>query len=113
MSRFTASPLLRFCHYRSRSDDRRSAQVGCYHHLKCSGPVLYRGWAGQSCCLDDERSADSTLEYNVDDKMQCVVTVTTGGPRSYVKLLSYLEIMRDAKEFREGDALERSDQPVQ
>ena len=45
--------------------------------------------------------------------MQCVVTVTTGGPRSYVELLSYLEIMRDAKEFREGDALERSDQPVQ
>jgi hypothetical protein len=69
-------------------------------------------------CLDDERAAESTLaqnwsKYNADDKTQCVGTVRTGGPGSYVELLSCLEVMRDAKELREGDTPERSDQPVQ
>jgi hypothetical protein len=41
--------------------------------------------------------------------------VKTGGPASYVELLSCLEIMRDAKEIREADPLapaERSSAPV-
>jgi hypothetical protein len=72
----------------------------------------------KDACLEDERTAESTLaqnwsKYNADDKTQCVGTVKTGGPASYVELLSCLEIMRDAKEFREGDSLERPEQPVQ
>jgi hypothetical protein len=88
--------------------------------ITCNAAAQFAIVAGRDkeACLDDERTAESTLaqnwsKYNADDKTQCVGTVKTGGPASYVELLSCLEIMRDAKEFREGDSLERPDQPVQ
>jgi hypothetical protein len=61
-------------------------------------------------CLADERTAEETLnqnwsKYSAADKIQCVGNVKTGGPPSYVELLSCLEIMRDAKEIREADQL--------
>ena len=61
-------------------------------------------------CLADERTAEDTLnqnwsKYSGADKTQCVGNVKTGGPPSYVELLSCLEIMRDAKEIREADQL--------
>jgi hypothetical protein len=68
-------------------------------------------------CLGDEHEAESTIgqnwsKYSAANKTQCVGTVKTGGPASYVELLSCLEIMRDAKEFREGDPPRRPDQPA-
>jgi hypothetical protein len=68
-------------------------------------------------CLADEHEAENTIgqnwsKYNAVDKTQCVGTVKTGGPASYVELLSCLEIMRDSKEFREGDPPQRQDQPA-
>jgi hypothetical protein len=61
-------------------------------------------------CLADERTAEQTLteswsKYSAPDKTQCIGNVKTGGPASYVELLSCLEIMRDAKEIRETDQL--------
>ena len=58
-------------------------------------------------CLSDERAAQDVLikgwsNFNAADKIQCVGSVRTGGPASYVELLSCLEVMRDAKKFREG-----------
>jgi hypothetical protein len=58
-------------------------------------------------CLADERTAQDTLTkswsgFNTADKTQCIGNVKTGGPASYVELLSCLELMRDAKKFREG-----------
>ncbi len=72
----------------------------------------------KEACLDDERTAEITLaqnwsKYNADDKTQCVGTVKTGGPGSYVELLSCIEVMRDAKELGASDPLERPDPPVQ
>jgi hypothetical protein len=71
----------------------------------------------QESCLDDEHTAANTImqnwsRYSAADKTQCVGNVTTGGPPSHVELLSCLEIMRDAKDIREGDALEQPDRPV-
>src|SRR5215471_10826628 len=71
----------------------------------------------KDACLADEHSAEGVLsqnwsKYNAADKTQCVGNVRTGGPASYVELLSCLEIMRDAKAIREGDPLMRSEQPV-
>jgi hypothetical protein len=68
-------------------------------------------------CLGDEHEAENTIrqnwsKYKAVDKTQCVGTVKTGGPASYVELLSCLEIMRDSKEFREGDPPQRQDQPA-
>ena len=86
----------------------------------CDAAARYSIVAGRDneACLGDEREAERAIaqnwsKYNADDKTQCVGTVTTGGPPSYVELLSCLEIMRDAKDSREGNSLERSDQPVQ
>jgi hypothetical protein len=65
-------------------------------------------------CLDDERStervlAQSWLKYAADDRTECAEAVKTGGPASYVELLSCLETMRDARELREGRSLAPSD----
>src|SRR5258708_787411 len=70
----------------------------------------------KEACLVDERTAESVLaqnwsKYDPADKTQCVGNVKTGGPASYVELLSCLEIMRDAKAIRQGDVLAPSDQP--
>jgi hypothetical protein len=87
--------------------------------ISCNASAQFAIVAGRDkeACMEDERSAESTLaqnwsKYNADDKIQCIGTVTTGGPASYVELLSCLEIMRDAKEFREGDARPPPDQPA-
>ena len=68
-------------------------------------------------CLEDEHAAAGTLaqnwsKYNAADKSQCIGNVTTGGPASYVELLSCLEIMRDAKVIREGDPLTAPGEPT-
>ncbi len=70
----------------------------------------------KEACLSDEQAAENVLaqnwsKYNADDKTQCIGNVKTGGPASYVELLSCLEIMRDAKAIRAGDALAGPDQP--
>jgi hypothetical protein len=67
-------------------------------------------------CLADERTAEQTLtqnwsKYSAPDKTQCIGNVKTGGPASYVELLSCLEVMRDAKEIREADQLAPADRP--
>jgi hypothetical protein len=69
-------------------------------------------------CLADEDAAQDILaktwrDFNADHKTQCVGNVKTGGPPSYVELLSCLEVMRDAKKFREGgDPLALPDRPA-
>jgi len=70
----------------------------------------------REACLVDERTAEGVLaqnwsKYDAVDKTQCVGNVKTGGPASYVELLSCLEIMRDAKAIRQGDVLAPSDRP--
>jgi hypothetical protein len=40
------------------------------------------------------------------DKTDCVTLENSGGPASYVELLSCLEIMRDARSIRNADPLE-------
>ena len=76
----------------------------------CTAAAQYSISAGRDkeACLGDESTAQTTLaqnwsKYNADDKSQCVGTVKTGGPPSYVELLSCIEILRDAKQIREGD----------
>jgi hypothetical protein len=70
----------------------------------------------KAACMGDENAALDVLKQNWSkytgaDKVQCVGNVKTGGPASYVELLSCLEIMRDAKAIREGGALEGTTPP--
>jgi hypothetical protein len=70
----------------------------------------------KDACLNDEQTAQNILaqnwsKYDAADKTQCVGNVKTGGPASYVELLSCLEIMRDAKTIRAGESLTTTSQP--
>jgi len=54
-------------------------------------------------CLQDERAAKDQLEhgwskYASDDKAHCIDNVKSGGPASYVELLSCLDVMTDARD---------------
>jgi hypothetical protein len=65
----------------------------------------------KEACLADETAAQDTLKQNwakyaANDKTQCIGMTTTGGPASYVELLSCLEIMRDARNIQNADPLE-------
>jgi hypothetical protein len=61
-----------------------------------------------AACLSDENAALDVLkknwaQYRSADKVQCVGTNRTGGPSSYVELLSCLEIMRDARGIQKDE----------
>jgi hypothetical protein len=65
----------------------------------------------KKACLADESTAQDTLrqnwsKYSATDKTQCIGMAKTGGPASYVELLSCLEIMRDARNIQKTDTLE-------
>jgi hypothetical protein len=71
----------------------------------------------KEACLADETTAQDTLKQNwskyvASDKSDCVGMVTTGGPASYVELLSCVEILRDARNIRNADALESDNESV-
>jgi hypothetical protein len=68
----------------------------------------------KKACLADETTAQDTLrqnwsKYAAADKSECIGMVTTGGPASYVELLSCVEILRDARNIRNTDALASDD----
>jgi hypothetical protein len=65
----------------------------------------------KEACMADENAALSTLKQNwakyaANDKTLCIGMESTGGPASYVELLSCLEINRDAREIQSADPLE-------
>ncbi len=69
----------------------------------------------KKACLGDETTARDTLKQNwskyaASDKNECISMVRTGGPPSYVELLSCVKILRDARNIRNGDPLETGDQ---
>ena len=71
----------------------------------------------KKACLADETTAQDTLrqnwsKYAAADKTECIGMVTTGGPASYVELLSCVEILRDARNIRNADALEADDSAI-
>ena len=71
----------------------------------------------ENACLADESAALGSLrqnwgKYSATDKSQCVGMTKTGGPASYVELLSCLEIMRDARNLQNADLLESDDPTV-
>jgi hypothetical protein len=65
----------------------------------------------KEACLADENAALDTLKQNwakyaASDKTLCIGMESTGGPASYVELLSCLEINRDARQIQSADPLE-------
>ena len=71
----------------------------------------------KKACLADETTAQDTLKQNwskyvASDKSDCLGMVTTGGSASYVELLSCVEILRDARNIRNTDALEADNSSI-
>jgi len=61
-----------------------------------------------AACLSDENAALDAIkknwtQYSSADKVVCVGMNSTGGPSSYVELLSCLEVMRDAKNIQKDE----------
>jgi hypothetical protein len=71
------------------------------------GVVLGRN---KEACLADETDAQNTLKLNwpkypATDKTICSGMTTSGGPASYVELVTCLEVLRDARSIEATDPL--------
>jgi hypothetical protein len=71
----------------------------------------------KEACLADETVSQDTLKQNwskypAGDKTTCIGMEITGGPASYVELLSCLEVLRDARSIQSTDPLESDIEPV-
>jgi hypothetical protein len=100
----------------ARADDPPRLNVGPSCDAAARGAIVIG--RDKEACMGDERAAQDTLKqnwakYNAADKTQCIGNVKTGGPASYVELLSCLEIMRDAKSIRESDVTADPDTTTQ
>jgi hypothetical protein len=88
--------------------------------VTCKASTRLTGRDTEACLLDEgvgQRTlAKNWSKYRTGDKTHCVTHVQRGGVPSYVELLSCLENMRDAKDFREGDRImveaDQSKQPT-
>jgi hypothetical protein len=83
-------------------------QVGPSCEAAGSGSVV--AGRNKDSCLADETTAQNTLKQNwprylAADKSDCVTLENSGGPASYVELLSCLEVMRDARTIQNEDPL--------
>lgn len=70
----------------------------------------------KDACLSDEREAREQLDKEWpgavhDEKSLCFGDAKTGGPPSYVELLSCLSVMRDYRQIRESDPLMTAEIP--
>jgi hypothetical protein len=83
-------------------------QVGPSCEAAGAGSVILG--RNKESCLADETAAQDTLKQNwpkylAADKSDCVTLENSGGPASYVELVSCLEVMRDARSIRNEDPL--------
>ncbi len=98
-----------------RADSVPTLQIGPSCEAAGRGTVVL-GRSKESC-IADETAARDTLQknwskYSATDKQQCLGMEKTGGPSSYVELLSCLEIRRDARDIRNADPLESERDPL-
>jgi hypothetical protein len=97
---------------RARAGGPPTLQVGPSCEAAGRGAVVLG--RNKEACLGDETTAQDTLKQNWSkypgtDKTTCTGMTTTGGPASYVELLSCLEILRDAKSIEATDPLAGGD----
>jgi hypothetical protein len=93
---------------RTRGGGPPTLQVGPSCEAAGRGAVVLG--RNKEACLADETTAQDTLKQNwtkypATDTTTCTGMTTTGGPASYVELLSCLEILRDAKSIESADPL--------
>jgi hypothetical protein len=66
------------------------------------------GRTGDNCRADEKNAREATARewdsFSAADRRHCHSLVTTGGPPSYVELLSCLEVSRDARKVDQDRA---------
>jgi hypothetical protein len=87
------------------SDSPPKLSVGQSCEAAASGAVSLS--RDKAACMSDERAAQDQIikdwsQYPPVEKTQCIGMNRTGGPSSYVELLSCLEILRDARIIHKG-----------
>ena len=91
------------------ADDVPTLQIGPSCEAAGRGAVVL-GRSKESCIADETAARDALkknwVRYSATDKQQCLGMEKTGGPASYVELLSCLEIRRDAQDMRNAGPLE-------
>jgi hypothetical protein len=100
---------------RVRSGNPPTLRVGPSCEAAGSGSVILG--RNKESCLADETTAQDTLKQNWPkylgtDKIDCVTLENSGGPASYIELLSCLEVMRDARSIQNTDPLDSAPTPV-
>lgn len=85
------------------------AQVPRYDvNPTCRAAAVSNGFTRpQSACMGDERDARAKLEkqwsrYGLAERRRCTVMTQTGGPPSYVELLTCLQIAKEASRLPIG-----------
>jgi len=80
--------------------------------VSCAAAAAVAVSAGRDkeACLSDEQEAKLQLDKDwpasvLDDKSLCFGNVKSGGPPSYVELLSCINVMKDYRQIRESDPL--------
>jgi hypothetical protein len=107
----SATPPFNLADRLRRNVDRARALTLAGLVAKVTAFVLGRN---KQACLADETDAQNTLKQNwskypATDKTICSGMTTSGGPASYVELVSCLEILRDAKSIEATDPLAGGD----
>ena len=76
----------------------------------CDAAASYAGLVGRdkAACMNDENDALDALkkswsQYSPTDRTDCTGMVKTGGPPSYVELLSCLEMMKDVAAIHKSE----------
>ena len=92
--------------HRREDETRRLVPAVC--PCSMSGGAARRLGLGRPFSGATKRPASATK----GDKGDCIGMVTTGGPASYVELLSCVEILRDARNIHNADALEGDDSAI-
>lgn len=103
------SPLLAAAERPPQFDPIRTCQSG--------GTLWGTARQASESCVRSEREARATLEKSWNeifhaDRTNCSLLVSTGGPPSYVELLSCVEMAREARAFREQSAKKAAEPPA-
>ncbi len=72
--------------------------------------VSQQGKRDPNACLQDEKQARAKLKkqwgsYSAAERERCVELTTTGGPPSYVELLTCLQMAKDVKKLPAGSGM--------
>ncbi len=95
----------------------RLPQFDLVQVCKSGGALWGTSRQASESCVRSEQEARTTLEKSwneivLDDRKNCSLLVSTGGPPSYVELLSCVEMARQARAYRDQRTKHAAEPPA-